>query len=73
MPQSVPATPAAYKGDQIRLQMAFSYNLPPAKPKCLQKCKLAFRCPPAVLAILAFFTLDADSPGHRGLSRCFRV
>jgi TonB family protein len=27
-----PPLPAAYKGDQIRLQMAFSYNLPPAKP-----------------------------------------
>ena len=26
-----PPLPAAYKGDQIRLQMAFSYNLPPAK------------------------------------------
>jgi len=27
-----PPLPAGYKGDQIRLQMAFSYNLPPAKP-----------------------------------------
>ena len=27
-----PPLPAAYKGDQIRLQMAFSYNLPPSKP-----------------------------------------
>ena len=27
-----PPLPAAYKGDQIRLQMSFSYNLPPAKP-----------------------------------------
>jgi TonB family protein len=27
-----PPLPAAYRGDQIRLQMAFSYNLPPAKP-----------------------------------------
>ncbi len=27
-----PPLPADYKGDQIRLQMAFSYNLPPAKP-----------------------------------------
>jgi TonB family protein len=27
-----PPLPAAYQGDQIRLQMAFSYNLPPAKP-----------------------------------------
>lgn len=27
-----PPLPPAYKGDQIRLQMAFSYNLPPAKP-----------------------------------------
>ena len=27
-----PPLPAAYKGDQIRLQMAFSYNLPPVKP-----------------------------------------
>ncbi len=27
-----PPLPAAYKGDQIRLQMAFSYNLPPAEP-----------------------------------------
>lgn len=27
-----PPLPAAYKGDQIRLQMAFSYNLPPAQP-----------------------------------------
>jgi len=27
-----PPLPTAYKGDQIRLQMAFSYNLPPAKP-----------------------------------------
>ena len=27
-----PPLPAAYTGDQIRLQMAFSYNLPPAKP-----------------------------------------
>jgi len=27
-----PPLPAAYKGDQIRLQMAFSYKLPPAKP-----------------------------------------
>jgi TonB family protein len=28
-----PPLPAAYKGDQIRLQMAFSYNLPPANSK----------------------------------------
>jgi len=27
-----PPLPGNYKGDQIRLQMAFSYNLPPAKP-----------------------------------------
>ena len=27
-----PPLPAGYKGDQIRLQMSFSYNLPPAKP-----------------------------------------
>jgi TonB family protein len=27
-----PPLPADYKGDQIHLQMAFSYNLPPAKP-----------------------------------------
>jgi TonB family protein len=27
-----PPLPAGYKGDEIRLQMAFSYNLPPAKP-----------------------------------------
>jgi periplasmic protein TonB len=27
-----PALPATYKGDQIQLSMAFSYNLPPAKP-----------------------------------------
>jgi TonB family protein len=27
-----PPLPPAYKGDQIRLQMSFSYNLPPAKP-----------------------------------------
>ena len=27
-----PPLPVNYKGDQIRLQMAFSYNLPPAKP-----------------------------------------
>ena len=27
-----PPLPGTYKGDQIRLQMAFSYNLPPAKP-----------------------------------------
>ena len=27
-----PPLPAAYKGDQIRLQMSFSYNLPPAQP-----------------------------------------
>ena len=27
-----PSLPATYKGDQIRLSMAFSYNLPPAKP-----------------------------------------
>jgi len=27
-----PPLPAAYKGDEIHLQMAFSYNLPPAKP-----------------------------------------
>lgn len=27
-----PPLPADYKGDQIRLQMAFSYNLPPAQP-----------------------------------------
>jgi len=27
-----PPLPGSYKGDQIRLQMAFSYNLPPAKP-----------------------------------------
>jgi TonB family protein len=27
-----PPLPAAYKGDQIRLQMSFSYNLPPARP-----------------------------------------
>jgi outer membrane biosynthesis protein TonB len=28
-----PPLPAAYQGDQIRLQMAFSYNLPPANSK----------------------------------------
>jgi TonB family protein len=28
-----PPLPATYKGDQIRLQMDFSYNLPPAKPR----------------------------------------
>jgi TonB family protein len=28
-----PSLPATYKGDQIRLSMAFSYNLPPANPK----------------------------------------
>jgi TonB family protein len=28
-----PPLPPAYKGDQIRLQMAFSYNLPPSNPK----------------------------------------
>jgi len=27
-----PPLPGSYKGDQIRLQMAFSYNLPPSKP-----------------------------------------
>jgi TonB family protein len=27
-----PPLPADYKGDQIHLQMAFSYNLPPARP-----------------------------------------
>ena len=27
-----PPLPSGYKGDEIRLQMSFSYNLPPAKP-----------------------------------------
>jgi TonB family protein len=27
-----PPLPVAYKGDEIRLQMSFSYNLPPAQP-----------------------------------------
>ena len=54
-----PPLPAGYKGDQIRLQMSFSYNLPPAAALMNRKFTVTLAIF-AGLAILAYFTLDGN-------------